>query len=139
MQCDLGRALVVAGDAFEKSAFDLRVFNLLLNVEVHCVVVRRELVALEELDGRLVELDHDDLVQETEALDVLACRRDARVKLSDALDLIFLAHEKGLQSIAAIFDRLQHFDLLVSPLRLEHFLLLHRVLFRNRFENGLDI
>jgi hypothetical protein len=54
MQCDLGGALVVAGDVFEKSALDLCVLNLLLDVEVHCVVVRRELVAFEELDGRLV-------------------------------------------------------------------------------------
>lgn len=47
------------------------VLNLLLGVEVHRVVVSRELVALEELDCSLVELDDDDFVEEAEALDVV--------------------------------------------------------------------
>jgi hypothetical protein len=43
---------------------------LLLAVQVHCMVVRRKLVSLKELDRSLVQLDDDYLVQQSQALDV---------------------------------------------------------------------
>ena len=47
------------------------VLDLLRHVKVHCVIVGREFVPLKELDGRLVQLQHDDLMQQGQTLNVL--------------------------------------------------------------------
>lgn len=49
----------------------LGVLDLLLTVEVDRVVVGHKLIPFEELDRCLVQLNHDDLVQQRQALDIL--------------------------------------------------------------------
>ena len=65
MKSDLSGTQIVGGYAFEKIAFQLCVFDLFLDIQVDCVVVGSELIALEKLNCCLVQLNHDDLVQET--------------------------------------------------------------------------
>ena len=47
-----------------------RIFDLLDGVQVYCVVICAEFFTLEELDGCLIKLQHNNLVKKTEALDV---------------------------------------------------------------------
>ena len=58
--CEL--SLVVVGDLLKKVTLYRAVLDLLSKIQVHSVVVGRELVTLEELDGSLIELKHYDLV-----------------------------------------------------------------------------
>lgn len=65
-----GSLIVGIVDLLKQSLTQEVVLDLLLAVQVHCMVVRRELVSLKELDRSLVQLDDDYLVQESQALDV---------------------------------------------------------------------
>ena len=53
------------------------ILRLLRHVQVHRVIIGRELVSLEELDGGLVELQYDDLMQEVQTFNVAFSRTDA--------------------------------------------------------------
>ena len=57
--------LVVIRYFFEQSYFDRRVLHLLLNVQVHCVIVGSELISLKELNCGLIQLQNQDLVQQS--------------------------------------------------------------------------
>lgn len=63
------------------------VFTLLRHIQIHCVVVSCELVAFEKLDCCLVQLEHDDLVQQFKALDVALVDIDAVRQFSDPRNL----------------------------------------------------
>lgn len=54
VESNLSGAMVVGGYAFKQVAFELCVLDLLLDVQIDCVVVGCELVALEKLDCGLV-------------------------------------------------------------------------------------
>ena len=60
---DSGVRLIIIGDLFEQGDLDGRILHLLLDVEVDCVVIGRELISLEELNCRLIQLQHYYLVQ----------------------------------------------------------------------------
>lgn len=62
---------VVFRDFCEQINSHLSVFNLFLHIQVHCVIVGRELVPLEKLNSCLVQLQHDDLMQQAETLDIV--------------------------------------------------------------------
>ena len=63
------------------------VFALLSHIQIHRVIVRRELVAFEKLDCCLVQLEHYDLVQQFKALDVALVDIDAVRQFSDPRNL----------------------------------------------------
>jgi len=63
------------------------VFALLGHIQIHGVIVSRELVAFEKLDCCLVQLEHDDLVQQFKALDVALVDIDAVRQFSDPRNL----------------------------------------------------
>lgn len=63
------------------------VFTLLSHIQIHGVIVSRELVAFEKLDCCLVQLEHDYLVQQFKALDVALVDIDAVRQFSDPRDL----------------------------------------------------
>lgn len=79
------------------------VFTLLSHVEVNGVVVGGKLVALEKLNRCLVELQHDNFVEQVEALDVFLVRDYTVGQLGDARDLGILAHEEGAEGVLAFF------------------------------------
>ena len=54
------------------------------HIEIDCVVVGREFVSLEKLDGRLVELQNDDLMQQRKALDIFLAVNNSIRQFGDA-------------------------------------------------------
>jgi len=92
------------------------------------VIVGGELVTLEELDGRLVELEHDDLVEEAETLDVLLTRLNLVGQLCNLGDLAVFAQEERAQSALSILHFLELSDVritlgLLADASLFHFIL----------------
>ena len=65
------------------------------------MVVSCELVALEKLNCGLVELKHDNFVEQVKALDVLLVRDYPVRQLCDARYLGLLAHEEGADRLLA--------------------------------------
>ena len=80
------------------------VLNLLHRVEVYSVIVGAEFLALKELDGCLVELEHDYFVEEAEALNVSI---RALYRLSQARNLLNLALLAAEESAQRVFSILQ--------------------------------
>lgn len=74
--------------------FQREVFNLLHRVKVDSVVVGTELLTLEKVDGRLVELEDHDLVEEVEALDVAVSFRDSLRQQCNLVHFAFLGAEE---------------------------------------------
>lgn len=71
------------------------------------MVVSREFVSLEKLNGRLVELKHDDFMQQVETLDVALTGENTIGQACDAGNLGVLAHEKGTERLFSIAHVLQ--------------------------------
>ena len=115
------RLLIVRIYLSEQVYLYLTVFNLLLNVEVHSVVVRGKLISFEELNRCLIELQNDDLVQKAKAFYVLTSCIYALGEVCDLCNFFLFAHEKSFEGLFTFKDVLQTFSLLIS---LRNFLLL---------------
>lgn len=115
------------------------VLDLFLRVEVHSVVVSRELVSLEKLDCSLVELDNDNFVKKTETLDIVLCLDDLLGQLRDLVHLTLLRHKVSLKRVFA----LPHvFYLLNCVFTVRNFLvatLFHLVFLVDSLKNGLQV
>ena len=98
-----------------------------MGVHVDSVVVGGVLLPLKELDGCLIELQNDNLVENVQTLDVFVKLRDGVRQLRDLANLPLLTLEEGKESVLALLHLEEVFFVLVSLLLLDNLALLHLV------------
>ena len=84
--------------------FERRVLDLLHRIQVDRVIVSAEFFSLEELNGSLVELQHNDLVEEGEALDLALIALNRVSQLRDLVHFALLGPEERHESLLAILQ-----------------------------------
>ena len=84
-------------DLFKESFAQQVVFNLLLRIEVHGMVVGRKLIALEKLYGSLIKLNDDDFVQQSKALNIVFTFNYLLGQFCDLFYFALLGHKVGFQ------------------------------------------
>ena len=103
------------------------------------MVVGCEFIPLEKLNGGLIELDDDDFVEQTKALNVVFSLDYSFCKGRNFIDFALLRHEVRPEGFLAHFHRL---DLLNGLSSFQNLLvppLLHLVLLLDRLKNRLQI
>ena len=84
-------------DLFKESFAQQVVFDLLLRIEVHGMVVGRKLIALEKLYGSLIKLNDDDFVQQSKALNIVFTFNYLLGQFCDLFYFALLGHKVGFQ------------------------------------------
>jgi hypothetical protein len=84
-------------DLLKESFAQQVVFDLLLGIEVHGMVVSRKLIALEKLYGSLIKLNDDDFVQQSKTLNIVFTFNYLFGQFRDLFYFALLAHKVGLQ------------------------------------------
>ena len=103
------------------------------------MIIGSELLTFEEVNGCLVELQHNDLVQEVETLDVAFSLRYALCQLRDLVHLAFLRTEESREGVFAIFQRAQCVLIMVALLDLRILALIHFVTLVDGFNDGFQV
>lgn len=116
-----------------------RIFDLLDGVQVYCVVICAEFFTLEELDGCLIKLQHNNLVKKTEALDVTIGALDIVCQRCDLVYLAFLRAEKGPERVFAIFELSQSLHIGIPLGDLYIHLLVHLIAAVNSIQDSLEV
>jgi len=133
------RLLIVRIYLSEQVYLYLTVFDLLLNVEVHSVVVRGKLIPFEELNRCLIKLQNYDLVQKAKTFYVLTSCIYALGEIGDLCNLLLFAHEKGFEGLFTFEDVLQTFSLLIPLRDLLLLAFFHFILLSDSLEDSFDV
>ena len=117
------------------------VFDLLGHIEIDRVIVGREFVSLEKLDGRLVELQNDDLVKQRKAFNIFLVVDDPIGQLCDARYLRIFCPEVGYRKDrGSAFSVVLELDFVcISPAYLFPPTLVHLIFFMDRFEHRSQV
>ena len=103
------------------------------------MVVGGELVALEKLNGCLVQLKHDYFMQELKTLNIFFSVRNPVCQLSNARYLSVFAHKEGTKVVLTITHVLQLMLVRISPAYLLLLPFVHFVLLFDGLEYSLQI
>ena len=91
-------------ELFVELVFERRILDLLHRIQVDRVIVSAEFFSLEELNGGLVELQDNDLVEEGEALDLTLISLNRVSQLRDLVHFALLGPEERHESLLAILQ-----------------------------------
>ena len=106
---------------------------------MHCVVVCGKFLSLKELDGCLVQLENDNLVQEIKTFNISLTARDRVSQLCDFVNLAFLRLEESKECVFALLHFVQVFSGFITLIHLHNFPLLSLTLLLDGFLDRFKI